>query len=186
MSTNIESIASDRGIAADEELARLFNLFRLCNLNVRYYGCRAEKYERLMRGLHVAAGIVSAVALFIILLIDSKDQYAGKVKLTAAALTGMATVLTGLAPLTGWSTKGAQMCKLQVLYSHLFGQVEAVITQIRRDGLTAGNIGASKQVHEAYRQMHALDELEPDQKLIDREDKKVREAFPADYLYSHL
>jgi hypothetical protein len=36
-------------------------------------------------------------------------------------------------------------------------------------------------VHEAFNRMHALDEPEPDQQLIDREAKKMREAFPEDY-----
>jgi hypothetical protein len=41
-------------------------------------------------------------------------------------------------------------------------------------------------VQEAYRQMHALDELEPDQDLINREDKKVREAYPENYIWTNL
>jgi hypothetical protein len=36
------------------------------------------------------------------------------------------------------------------------------------------------------RRIQARDEREPDQDLIDREDKKTREAFPSDYLYSQF
>ena len=32
----------------------------------------------------------------------------------------------------------------------------------------------------------AWDELEPDQKLIDKEDVKVRKAFPTDYLWTNF
>jgi hypothetical protein len=41
-------------------------------------------------------------------------------------------------------------------------------------------------VHESFRGVEAMDELEPDQKLINREDKKVRKAIPDDYLWTHL
>jgi hypothetical protein len=48
------------------------------------------------------------------------------------------------------------------------------------------HIGMSKMVHESFRGVEAMDELEPDQKLINREDKKVRKAIPDDYLWTHL
>jgi hypothetical protein len=69
----------------------------------------------------------------------------------------------------------------------LFGQIEFAITEIRRSGsLSAEHIGLSKMVHEGFMRVEAMDELEPDQKLIDREDAKVRKAFPEDYLWTHF
>jgi hypothetical protein len=118
------------------------------------------------------ATIASAVALFVLLI--SEVWY---IRFIGAGFAGLAAICMAVAPVTGWSAKVKRFSSLHALYSHLFGQVESVITWIRREGLGAETIGASKQVHEAYRQMHALDEMEPDQELIDREDQKVREAF---------
>jgi hypothetical protein len=163
------------------ELGRLFDLYRLANLNLRYYGCRGEKYERFAWWLDMIATFASAVALFVLLI--SEVSY---IRFIGAGFAGLAAICMAVAPVTGWSAKGKRFSSLHSLYSHLFGQVESVITWIRREGLSAEAIGASKQVHEAYRQMHALDEMEPDQKLIDREDKKVREAFPENYIWDHF
>src|SRR3982750_1764096 len=160
-----------------EELNRLFNLFRLANLNLRYYGCRGERYERYAWRLDMVATITSAIALFVLLI--SEVSY---IRFIGAGLAGIAAICTAVAPVTGWPAKAKRFSILHALYSHLFAQVESVMTQVRRDGLTPEILGASKQVHESYRQLHAMDEMEPDQDLIDREDKKVREAFPPEYL----
>lgn len=51
-------------------------------------------------------------------------------------------------------------------------------TEIRRANTsTEEHIGLSRMVHEAFNRMRALDDPEPDQELIDREAKKVREAI---------
>ena len=62
-----------------------------------------------------------------------------------------------------------------------------MIAEIRRGGeATDEQIGAARMVHEAYMRIDALDEMEPDQKLIDREDAKVRKAFPDDYIWTNF
>ncbi len=167
--------------AETDELNRLFNLYRLANLNIRYYGCRAERYDAFAWSLDMVATITSAIALFVLLI--SEVSY---VRYIGAALAGIAAICTAVAPVTGWSAKARRFSTLHTLYSHLFGQIESVITQIRRDGLDQEKTGASKQVHESYRQMHAMDEMEPDEDLRDREDKKVRDAFPSDYIWTNL
>lgn len=101
-------------------------------------------------------------------------------------LAGIAAVLTAISPLLGWATKAKHLCNLHSAYGQLLGQIESVISQIRRNGLDSESVGASKLVHGAYIRMSALDELEPNQKIIDREDKKVREAFPEDYTWKRF
>jgi hypothetical protein len=69
----------------------------------------------------------------------------------------------------------------------LFAQAELVISEIRRNvEATEQHIGAAKMVHEAYMRIDALDEPNPDQKLIDREDELVRNAFPDDYVWTNF
>jgi hypothetical protein len=149
---------------------------------VRYYGCRRKKYERFVWWLDMGSAFASALALGVLVLWNEPA-----VRFFGAGLAGAATLGMAMAPITGWAAKAKRFSILHALYSHLFGQIESVITRIRReDDLSSEATGASEQVQEAYRQMHALDELEPDQDLINREDKKVREAYPENYIWTNL
>lgn len=165
-----------------EELNRLFNLYRLANLNTRYYGCRAERFERLSKMGTMVVAVLSASALALLLGVDQPW-----VKPLAAALSGLAAVITGVTPFLGWPEKIRDMRSLRFAYSQLFGQIEFAITEIKRAGaLSREHVGLSRMVHEGFMRVEAMDELKPDQKLINREDAKVRKAFPDDYLWTHL
>jgi hypothetical protein len=167
-----------------EELNRLFLLYRLANLNARYYGCRAEKFERKSKRLDVLASGLAASALALIL-------WAGPdmalLRSLAALSAGLSAVIPGVVPFFGWTTKIRDLRNQHFAYSQIFGQVEFAITEIRRAGsLSPEHVGLARMVHEAYMRVEALDELEPDQKLVDREDKKVRAAFPDGYLWTNF
>jgi hypothetical protein len=166
------------------ELNRLFGLYRLANLNARYYGCRAEIYEKWSRRALSVTAFLSALALSLLLGVDPKYALGRNI---AACAAGISALLAGLTPFVGWTEKIRERRNLHFCYSQLFGQIEYVIIDIRRaDQLTAEHIGLSRMVHEAFMRIEALDELEPDQKLIDREDAKVRKAFPNDYVWTNL
>ncbi len=181
----MEAVTQEHTSAADpyyDELNRLFNLYRLANLNTRYYGCRAEKFEWLSKVAIVFVALFSASALALLLGVDQPW-----VKPLAAALSGLAAVITGVTPLLGWPEKIRDLRSLRFAYSQLFGQIEFAITEIKRAGTVSGEqIGLAKMVHEGFMRVEAMDELDPDQKLIDKEDAKVRKAFPDDYLWTHL
>jgi len=165
-----------------EELNRLFNLYRLANLNTRYYGCRAEQFERRTKRALVISALVSALALALLLGVDSPS-----IRAWGAGLSGIAAVITGVTPFFGWTEKVRDLRSLRFAYSQLFGQIEFAITEIKRAGtLTPEHIGLARMVQEGFMRVEALDELEPDQKLIRREDARVREAIPPDYLWTHL
>ncbi len=175
MISSVEQVA-DRTHA---ELNRLFNLYRLANLNARYYGCRAEKYEKQARYVLIVTGLLSALALSLLL-----ADY-GKTIATISA--GLAAVLSGTAPFMGWTEKTRELRNQHFAYSQLFGQLEFVITEIRRgEELTDEQVGLSRMVHEAFMRIEALDELEPDQVLLDCEDAKVRKAFPDEYVWTNF
>jgi hypothetical protein len=165
-----------------DELNRLFNLYRLANLNTRYYGCRAEQFERKSKWALVTAALVSALALALLLGVDQPW-----IKTWGAALSGIAAVITGVTPFFGWSEKVRDLRSLRFAYSQLFGQIEFAITEIKRAGnLTPEHIGLARMVQEGFMRVEALDELEPDRELMKREDARVREAIPPDYIWTHL
>jgi hypothetical protein len=166
----------------DAELNRLFHVYRLCNLNVRYYGCRAEKFCNKSRYLNIGVALLSAGALAILL--GSSSDCA---RFAAAAAAGLAAVGAAIAPLLGWSEKAGECQNLRFSYAQLFNLAELVIAEIRRGGeATEEQIGAARIVHEAYMRIDALDELEPDQEMIDKENAKVLKAYPDDYIWTHF
>jgi hypothetical protein len=167
-----------------DELNRLFQLYRLANLNARYYGCRVEKYEKWNRLALVSGALLSTAALALILGVEQNQTWARTV---AAICAGLAAVISGAIPLMGWTEKVHDLRNLRFAYSQLFGQIEFAITEIKRAGFVSPeHVGLSRMVHEGFMRVEAMDELEPDQKLIDREDEKVRKSFPDTYLWTNL
>jgi hypothetical protein len=157
----MEAIAQD-GISADpyyDELNRLFHLYRLSNLNARYYGCRAEKFEFRSRAALVITAILSTVALSLILGVDPKEDWA---RALAASAAGIAAIISGVTPFFGWTDKIRDVRNLHFAYSQLFGQIEFAITEIRRAGvLSQEHVGLARMAHEGFMRVEALDELEP-------------------------
>ena len=167
-----------------DELNRLFHLYRLANLNARYYGIRAEAFEWRNKASLVATAALSMLALAVILAADQKNTTARDL---AAAFAGVAAFISGVTPFFGWTEKVRDLRNQHFAYSQLFGQAEFVITEIRRAGsVSQEHIGMARMVHEGYMRIEALDELEPDQALIDQEKEKVDKAFPADYLWTNF
>lgn len=177
--TPIDQVPEDR---YHQELVRLFDLYRLANLNARYYGRRAEKFESYNKWSMVIAALLSAAALGFLL--GAEGEW---VKVLAAILSGLTAVISGVTPFFGWTEKVRDLRSLRFAYSQLFGQIESVIGEIRRAGhVSPEHIGMAKIAYDAYSRIEALDELEPDQSLIDEEDEKVRKAFPEDYVWTHF
>jgi hypothetical protein len=166
-----------------DELNRLFLLYRLANLNARYYGIRAEKFEWRNKCSLIATAALSMLALSLILV--AGDNLV--VRIVAAASAGIAAFISGVTPFFGWTDKVRELRNLHFAYSQLFGQIEFAITEVRRAGaISPEHVGLARMVHESFMRVEALDELEPDQALIDREDAKVRKAFPDDYLWTNF
>lgn len=165
-----------------EELNRLFLLYRLANLNTRYYGRRAEKFESQKKWVDISVAFLSTVALTVVLAVEGTIG-----KIIAASLSGIAAIISGVTPFLGITDKIRDLRGLRFAYSQLFGQIEFVITEIRRAGqVSEQHIGLSRMVLEAYTRIEALDEMDPDKALIDEEDAKVRAAFPDDYLWTNF
>ncbi|HXR75168.1 MAG TPA: hypothetical protein VN737_04275 [Bryobacteraceae bacterium] len=162
------------------ELCRLFNLYRLANVNMRYYGCRAEKFESRSRSLLVAAALCSTGALSLLLIPDAPSY-------PAAILSGIAAIISGTVPYFGLSEKIRDLRNLRFAYSQLFGQIELAITEMKRAGrLLPEHLGYAKMLHEAYTRIESMDELDPDSEMLTREDAKTLQAIPPDYLWTHF
>jgi hypothetical protein len=151
-------------------------------MNARYYGCRAEKFEWRNKVSLIATAALSMLALSLILAADPRNTVA---RGWAAAFAGIAAFISGVTPFFGWTERVRDLRNLHFAYSHLFGQAEFAITENRRSGsISPEHIGLARMVHEGYMRVETLDELEPDQALIDREKEKVEKAFPNDYLWT--
>ena len=104
-----------------EELTRLFNIYRISNLNMRYYGIRAERYERRSKWLLIGAGLLSACALAL-LLTDAVTVPGARIAAIVSA--AIATVLTSVSPFFGWAEKASELRNLHFSYGQVFGQIE--------------------------------------------------------------
>jgi|SRR5277367_6816097 len=167
-----------------DELNRLFNLYRLANLNARYYGIRAERFEWRNKAALLATAALSMLALALILVADPSNTLARN---WAATFAGAAAFISGVTPFFGWTDRVRDLRNLHFAYGQLFGQAEFAITEIRRAGkLSAEHVGLARMVQEGYILIETRDELEPDRKLVDQEDAKVRKAFPDDYLWTNF
>ena len=165
-----------------EELTRLFNLYRLAELNRRYYGIRGEHFQRLQNGTLVFAAVLSAIALGLLLGVD----YAS-VRFWAAGLAGISAVVTTAAQYLKWDEEARRFYFLHHSYGNLFTQIEMLIAEIRRSNeVTSEQIGASKSLHDGYGRIEVLDELDPDKKLISNIEADVNKAFPDDYIWTNL
>ncbi|MDQ6699278.1 MAG: hypothetical protein M3Z36_03730 [Acidobacteriota bacterium] len=162
-----------------DELQRLFRVFRTSNLNVRYYGVRAEMLENKQRRLDLVCAALSFIALGILLLSNTEPS-----RWFAAAVAGLAGILTGLSPLLKWTEKSKHAAFLYRSHQLIFGEVERAIMDIRRDGLTEEHLGASKLVIDLFGRLESQDEQEEDTQLKDRLDQEVRVAFPPEYLWT--
>ncbi len=170
-----------------EELKRLFALYRLCNLNVRYYGRRAARYESYQSSALILAAVLSALALALILAVDPSSSGTPIIRWVAVGASSLGTILLAVLPTLGLSERIRELRALHFAYGQLFVQVEAVIVEIRRaDDLTQELLGMSRVAHETYLRLHALDELDPNAKLIDEETAKVDKAFPANYIWERF
>ena len=165
-----------------DELTRMFNLYRLSELNKRYYGQRAEFFERLQTGALVIAAVLSAVALGILLGIDNPN-----VRFVAAGLAGLSAVVTTAVQYLKWDDKARRFYFLHHSYGHLFAEIEVVLAEVRRSGeITDQQLGSAKTLHDAFGRIEVLDETHPDRELIDKLDAEVRAAIPDDYIWNNL
>jgi hypothetical protein len=179
--------ATQEHVSADpyyDELNRMFQLYLLAQMNARYYGRRAGAFEWRNKIALILTAILSTVALALILGADPKEIWA---RHWAAGLAGAAAIVSGTTPFFGWTDRIRDLRNSHFAYSQLFGQLEFVISEMRRAGnLSPEHIGLARMAYEAYTRIEALDELHPNQKMIDQEAANVSKAFPSDYLWTHF
>jgi hypothetical protein len=126
------------------------------------------------------SAILSAVALALILLTE-----ASRARFVAAGFAGSSAVVTTAVQYFKWDEQARRFYFLHHSYGHLFAQIEALLSEIRRSPeITEQQVGASKALHDAFGRVEVLDEPDPDRKLIDKLDAEVRKAFPEDYVWN--
>ena len=166
----------------DDELTRLFNLYRTAELNKRYYGCRAARYERFQTRALVSSAVLSAIALGVLLGTERPS-----LRVAAGIFAGTSGVVTAAIQYLGWDDKARRFYFLHHAYGHLFAEIEVVLAEIRRAGeITEQQLGSAKTLHDAFGRLEVLDETLPDRELSERLEKEVRVAFPEDYIWTHL
>ena len=75
--------------------------FRIANLKVRYYGILAQRKRSWNSGFQIAIAVLSLGALVILADQELRIQF----PLVAAALSGLATIISGALPFLGWTKR---------------------------------------------------------------------------------
>ena len=109
-------ITAEQTAAYQEELSRLFYVFRVTQLNLRYYGSRAAKFSKLVTGAQVLAAALSAAALAILSIPGVN------LKVYAGLCAALSAVIAGTLPSFGWSEKARDLYALHVAHKQLFGK----------------------------------------------------------------
>jgi len=115
----VMELASEQSTAYVEETARLFYVFRVTQLNLRYYGVRANKLSRQVTIAQALAAFLSASALAL-LSIPGKD-----LRFFAGVCAALAGLIAGTLPSFGWSEKSRELFALHVAHSSCSGKFKS-------------------------------------------------------------
>jgi hypothetical protein len=136
-----------------EAETRLFGLYRLIELNRRYYGSRAAHFERLHNSILVGGAIVSGVALGMVLLGDSLNM-----RMAAGVLACISAVVTTTLHYLKWDEKARQFYFLYDSFGQLFGEIEVVLFDVRRSHeISEQQLGAAKNLYDAFSRIEVFE-----------------------------
>jgi len=165
------------------ELRSLFYLFRMAELNCRYYRCRLDDLELYDKIFQAVIALATAASFGLLAFAAFTD-----VKTTAAILSLVAFLVAAVVPWIGLSRKIEDAQTKSIVWSGASQQLEIAMRFIRYAHDVDGEVsGWTKAAEEAYkRAASTLPAEKEDRKLIQRLEEQVREAFPPNYVWVAL
>ena len=156
-------------------MVQLYRIYRYVDLNVRYYGCRADEEDRKNKCIQGVSAVGSSVTIVGLL----KDWPIGWLILTAAA-----ALASALSPLLGLTEKVIRFEKLHYAYSELLADFKTLIRDIELAGrVTAEHKAVSAVLFDRYSRLSALDEVKPNEQLKDELTEAMNKAIPPESLW---
>ena len=177
--SKVLDISQHRSDTTRAELQTLYDLYRTADLNVRYYGLKANRLMSRYRWLQALSALSSAAAV------------AGAVqnvpvfgKSIWVAFATVAAVTTAVASVYDLPNRISRLEHLHVAYVELFHQLELLLHEIRRNVyMTDENLGMSRVLQQLYTRMGPKDETAPDRKLLSILQSEVNRALPPERMW---
>jgi hypothetical protein len=162
-----------------EELRRLFDLYRTCQLSTRYY--RAQALRFFMRANVLSVIVVASSCLTVGLLLISNHRIA------PTACAAVSALIAAVIPVWAPMNKAANFKSLYGSYSQLLTQIGGLIQDIRRSpAITPAQSGAALMVYESYNHLQSAEDADIDKKLLRKIFDEVNREIPPDYLWTHF
>jgi hypothetical protein len=184
MSANCGGEAS--GDARYDEICRVWEQFRIANLNVRYYGHLAHSKRFWNSILQIAIAVFSLFAVVVLAAPELRNRLA----VGAAIASGLATIIAGALPFLGWDEDARNYSFLNRSYQMVENQLRDTLVRMRRsDDLTPELLGRVAIVLDSMSRLQGLDEEEYSERSLKKKEqfgKDVNRAFPPDYVWNNL
>lgn len=165
------------------ELRTLFYLFRMAELNCRYYCSKLDRRERLDKLLQAAIALSAASSFGLLAFAEFKD-----VKTIAAILSLSAFLISAVIPWLGLGRKIEDAKTMSIVWTGASQQLESALRFVRYAHDADGEVsGWASSAEEAYkRAASTLPTEKEDRKLIMKIEAQIRESFPTDYVWVAL
>ena len=171
-----------------EEICRVYEQFRIANLNVRYYGSLAQSRKNWSTRVQISVAVLSVFSL--VVLAAPEFRAISSLAVSAAVASGLAAVLSGAIPFFGFDEDSKKYALLNRSYQIVENQLKDTLVLLRRsDVLSQELLGRVSVVLDSMSRLQSLDEEEYSPKGLaekGRIQEEVNKAFPADYVWNNL
>jgi hypothetical protein len=163
-----------------EELKRLFYLYRIAQLNCRYYCARGDKFGWWERSLQAVVALSTAASFGILVAFQ-----ASWIKPFAAILSLLALLASAVLPRFAIGHKIEELRDRELAWSGAVGQLENAMRFTKAhphaDGEITGYVHATEEMYNRAVALHAEN---PDEALVGKLTEGIRRAFPPDYVWT--
>jgi len=170
------------------EICRVYEQFRIADLNVRYYGSLAQKKRMWSTRLQIAVAVLSLFSL--VVLAAPELRGIASFAYGAVATSAAAAILSGAIPYLGFDEDAKTYSFLNRSYQMIENQLRDTLVLMRRSPeLTPELLGRVSVVLDSMSRLQGLDEEEYSAKGLKEKGKleeEVNKAFPNNYVWDNL
>ena len=155
------------------EVSRLFDRYRRCLLDQRYYAYRLSLYQRMDTGTNLFAGVAMLISL------ATRDS-ATWVSNVSYAIGALAALIFIGKPIFKVSEQIERYTILSSGFGELFSRVEALLADVRRnDGMTDAHRERADELMNRCDNLALREDAAINWKMVEKIQEDVEKAIPA-------
>lgn len=161
-------------------VARNYDRFRLAVLNEDYYAARCATFSKRNQRLQFSGGLFAALAAI------TAAPALGLPELLPVSLAALASLIGFLLPFSRLQTQIEHLERLHIGYTLLRAHCETLLSDsVRQAKIDELLLGREEELLKMRVSLQAADEPAlVDERLRDRIDKRVRERYPPEHVWS--